>query len=89
MGEIYFGKPIGREILIAVDSRCLIDSEDMEKSSVREANMGVRIDVHTYKLLFEAGKEDTFWRKKGRDEEALRRQAHAMREVRNRTRWLK
>ncbi len=66
-----------------------MDSEDLETSSVREANMGIQWDVRTYKLLFEAGKEDTFWRKKGRDEEALKRQAQTKREGRNRTRWLK
>lgn len=56
---------------------------------MQETKMGIQIDVRTYKLLYEAGNEDTFWRRKSRDEEGLGRQALAMREQRNRTRWLK
>lgn len=56
---------------------------------MRESSMGLQIDVHTYKLLYESGKEDTFWRGQGKDEERLRRQGETLREERSRTRWLK
>lgn len=79
------------EILIALDaSRSLIDGDGADKDQVQETNgIGVCVDTSSYKLRYEEGSEDSFWRVRIWDEEELRARAGARATERGRTRWLR
>lgn len=54
----------------------------------RESWMKIRVDLRTYKLVYEAGGEETMWRGVVREEEVLRERARAREEERRKSRWL-
>ena len=56
---------------------------------MREGKLGIRVSLGSYKLFYEAGTEETVWRRRGREEEAaVWANASAREEERRRSRWL-
>lgn len=54
----------------------------------RESTMKIRVDVRTYKLVYEAGGEDVVWRGVGKEEEVLRERARVREEERRKSQWV-
>ena len=51
----------------------------------QESWMKIRVDLRTYKLVYEAGGQETMWRGADRDEEELRERARMREEERQRS----
>lgn len=60
--------------------RCLMDAT--EKGDVVETDCSMRVVVsqRTYKLMYEAGKEDVLWRRRGAEDDATLQGRAAMRQ---------
>lgn len=54
----------------------------------QESWMKIRVDLRTYKLVYEAGGQETMWRGADRDEEELRERARMREEERQRSPWV-
>lgn len=54
----------------------------------REDWMKIRVDLRTYKLVYEAGGEETIWRVVDKEEEVLRERARVREEERRKNQWV-
>jgi len=54
----------------------------------QESWMKIRVNLQTYKLIYEAGGQETIWRGADREEDVLQDRARAREEERQRSQWV-
>ncbi len=54
----------------------------------KESCMKIRIDLRTYKVVYEGGSEEVLWRGVDKDEEVLRERARVREDERRKSQWL-
>jgi len=67
--------------------RCVRVAEGNTASN-RESTMKIRVDLRTYKLVYEAGGEEVMLRGAGKEEEVLRERARVREEERRKSQWV-
>ena len=68
----------------------LIDADGENRQHANEAGLCIRVSLGTYKLFYEAGKEDFVFQRRSPSEQAtLTARALARSDERRRSRWLK
>lgn len=55
----------------------------------RESCLKIRVDLRTYKLVYEAGGEESIWREMDKEEEVIRERARVREEERRKSQWVR